>query len=138
MLTRRFSRFTRSTTSETWLGKNPAVDIGFFPVLLLVTNKDDSKQANTPALASIMRSRHLQFLPVPWRTSMKFDLDAEAQSQGHHNYFTLSEVTPKGTIPSVVGSTQCTVTYLTRSLTQMGSRDDKQRPHGHSAVHVSS
>lgn len=32
---------------------------------------------------------------------MKFDLDGEAQSQGHENHFTLSDITPKGTIPYV-------------------------------------
>lgn len=70
------------------------------------------KQAQTPALASIMRNRRVQFLPVQWRASMKFDLDAEAQSQGHDNHFTLSEVTPKGSIAYIREMTNSVLTDI--------------------------
>ena len=56
----------------------------------------------TPALASIMRSKRVQFLPVQWRTGMKYDLDRKGPRDGLDNHFTLSDITPKGTIPSVL------------------------------------
>lgn len=43
---------------------------------------------------------------------MKFDLDADAQSQGHENHFTLSEVTPKGSIPYVRELTNSVLTDI--------------------------
>jgi hypothetical protein len=60
-------------------------------------------QATTPALASIVRSNHVQFLPVQWRASMKFDLNAQSKDgrEALDNHFTLNEITPKGTIESV-------------------------------------
>src|SRR5258708_9456005 len=60
------------------------------------------KQSVTPALASIMRSKRVQFLPVQWRTGMKYDLDRKGPRDGLDNHFTLSDITPKGTIPSVL------------------------------------
>ncbi|KAF8312978.1 hypothetical protein DL93DRAFT_1212391 [Clavulina sp. PMI_390] len=70
------------------------------------------KQAQSPALASIMRNRRVQFLPVQWRASMKFDLDAEAQSQGHENHYTLRDVTPKGSIAYVRELTNSVLTDI--------------------------
>ncbi|KAF9516435.1 hypothetical protein BS47DRAFT_662714 [Hydnum rufescens UP504] len=60
-------------------------------------------QATTPALASIVRSNHVQFLPVQWRASMKFDLNAQSKDgrEALDNHFTLNEITPKGTIDYV-------------------------------------
>ncbi|KAG8690205.1 hypothetical protein FRC09_012073 [Ceratobasidium sp. 395] len=72
------------------------------------------KQSQSPALASIMRSRRAQFIPVPWRASMKlgFDEELERSRDGLDNRFTLSvgsgrlmgvvawlDITPKKTIP---------------------------------------
>ncbi|QRV92658.1 phospholipase [Ceratobasidium sp. AG-Ba] len=61
------------------------------------------KQSESPALASIMRSRRAQFLPVPWRASMKLALDEEVERarDGLDNRFTLSDITPKKAIPYV-------------------------------------
>ncbi|KAG8740423.1 hypothetical protein FRC10_004346 [Ceratobasidium sp. 414] len=58
------------------------------------------KQSQSPALASIMRSRRPQFIPVPWRASMKlaFDQEAERERDGLDNRFTLSDITPKKSI----------------------------------------
>ncbi|KAG8786311.1 hypothetical protein FRC12_016730 [Ceratobasidium sp. 428] len=59
------------------------------------------KQSQSPALASIMRSRRAQFIPVPWRASMKlgFDEELERSRDGLDNRFTLSDITPKKNIP---------------------------------------
>lgn len=61
------------------------------------------KQSQTPALSSIMRNRRAQFLPVPWRASMKLELDEERrrEQEGLDNHFTLSDITPKKSIPYV-------------------------------------
>ncbi|KAG9113863.1 hypothetical protein FRC07_007721, partial [Ceratobasidium sp. 392] len=61
------------------------------------------KQSQSPALASIMRSRRAQFIPVPWRASMKlgFDEEMERSRDGLDNRFTLSDITPKKSIPYV-------------------------------------
>ncbi|KAG9084852.1 hypothetical protein FRC06_003867 [Ceratobasidium sp. 370] len=61
------------------------------------------KQSQFPALASIMRSRRAQFIPVPWRASMKLALDHEVERErdGLDNRFTLSDITPKKSIPYV-------------------------------------
>lgn len=38
-----------------------------------------------------MRDRRAQFLPVPWRASMKIDVDEERRrAEGLDNHFTLS------------------------------------------------
>ncbi|KAF8334747.1 DDHD domain-containing protein [Cantharellus anzutake] len=59
------------------------------------------KQSVSPALASIVRSKRVQFLPVQWRASMKYDLDKKGSKDGLDNEFTLSEITPKGSIPFI-------------------------------------
>lgn len=43
---------------------------------------------------------------------MKFDFDEEAHSQGHDNHFTLSDVTPKGTIAYVRELTNSVLTDI--------------------------
>lgn len=45
-----------------------------------------------PALASVMRNRRAQFLPVQWRASLKLDADEEQrrEHEGLTNEFTLS------------------------------------------------
>ena len=77
----------------------------------------------TPALASIMRSKRVQFLPVQWRTGMKFDLDKKGSKDGLDNYYTLSDITPKGSIPFVpiavdddTARTDCSTRFI-RELT---------------------
>ncbi|KAG8757079.1 hypothetical protein FRC11_004821, partial [Ceratobasidium sp. 423] len=61
------------------------------------------KQSQSPALASIMRNRRAQFIPIPWRASMKFEMDEEEKraKQGLDNHFTLADITPKKSIPYV-------------------------------------
>ncbi|CAE6504476.1 unnamed protein product [Rhizoctonia solani] len=61
------------------------------------------KQSQSPALASIMRNRRAQFLPIPWRASMKLEMDEEEKKakQGLDNHFTLADITPKKSIPYV-------------------------------------
>ncbi|CAE7090882.1 unnamed protein product [Rhizoctonia solani] len=61
------------------------------------------KQSQLPALASIMRNRRAQFIPIPWRASMKLEIDEEERraKQGLDNHFTLSDITPKKSIPYV-------------------------------------
>lgn len=50
------------------------------------------KQSTTPALASIMRGRRIQFLPVQWRANLKLDVDEERRREdaGLDNEFTLN------------------------------------------------
>ncbi|KAH7336775.1 DDHD domain-containing protein [Rhizoctonia solani] len=61
------------------------------------------KQSQSPALSSIMRNRRAQFIPIPWRASMKLEIDEEERraKQGLDNHFTLSDITPKKSIPYV-------------------------------------
>ncbi|KAF8755259.1 DDHD protein [Rhizoctonia solani] len=61
------------------------------------------KQSQSPALSSIMRNRRAQFLPIPWRASMKLELDEERrrEQEGLDNHFTLADITPKKSIPYV-------------------------------------
>ncbi|KAL5520107.1 hypothetical protein ACEPAG_1767 [Sanghuangporus baumii] len=61
------------------------------------------KQSTTPALASIMRGRRLQFLPVQWRLSFQLTAAEERQreSEGLDNAFTLDDITIKNTVPYV-------------------------------------
>ncbi|QRW20358.1 phospholipase [Rhizoctonia solani] len=64
---------------------------------------DFTKQSQSPALSSIMRNRRAQFLPIPWRASMKLELDEERrrEQEGLDNHFTLADITPKKSIPYV-------------------------------------
>ncbi|KAL5632399.1 hypothetical protein ACGC1H_005381 [Rhizoctonia solani] len=61
------------------------------------------KQSQSPVLSSILRNRRAQFIPIPWRASMKLELDEEERraKQGLDNHFTLSDITPKKSIPYV-------------------------------------
>ncbi|CAE6351628.1 unnamed protein product [Rhizoctonia solani] len=61
------------------------------------------KQSQSPALSSIMRNRRAQFLPIPWRASMKLEIDEERrrEREGLDNHFTLADITPKKSIPYV-------------------------------------
>ncbi|CAE6382343.1 unnamed protein product [Rhizoctonia solani] len=58
------------------------------------------KQSQLPALGSIMRNRRAQFIPIPWRASMKLEIDEEERraKQGLDNHFTLSGMPPPATI----------------------------------------
>ncbi|KAH8114537.1 DDHD domain-containing protein [Phellopilus nigrolimitatus] len=60
-------------------------------------------QSTTPALASIMRDRRAQFLPVQWRTSFNLGDDEERRrgDAGLDNEFTLNDITIKNTVPYV-------------------------------------
>ncbi|KAL7410393.1 DDHD domain-containing protein [Mrakia frigida] len=70
-----------------------------------ILRKEAQKQALSPALASIMRDRQVQFLPIQWRASLKLVHNAaEAQEDlDHdlHNEFTLDDVTLKNNIQYV-------------------------------------
>lgn len=61
------------------------------------------KQSLDPALASIMRDRRAQILPVQWRANLH--LDTESQNENaefeHDNIFTISDVTIGKSIPYV-------------------------------------
>ncbi|KZT35133.1 hypothetical protein SISSUDRAFT_1064729 [Sistotremastrum suecicum HHB10207 ss-3] len=62
------------------------------------------KQATDPALASIMRNRRVQFLPVQWRTNLQLSLDEEnerreRENEGLDNRFTLGDITLNNKIP---------------------------------------
>ncbi|KAL5501511.1 hypothetical protein ACEPAH_8771 [Sanghuangporus vaninii] len=61
------------------------------------------KQSTTPALASIMRGRRLQFLPVQWRLSFQLTAAEESrrEAEGLDNVFTLNDITIKNTVPYV-------------------------------------
>ncbi|KAL5482713.1 hypothetical protein ACEPAI_9307 [Sanghuangporus weigelae] len=61
------------------------------------------KQSTTPALASIMRGRRLQFLPVQWRLSFQLTAAEERrrEAEGLDNVFTLDDITIKNTVPYV-------------------------------------
>jgi hypothetical protein len=59
------------------------------------------KQALSPALASIMRSHNVQFLPVQWRTTLRLDEDEarKRKMDGLDNSFSLADITLKKHIP---------------------------------------
>lgn len=50
------------------------------------------KQSTQPALASIMRNRRVQFLPIQWRANLKLTLDEEREREheGLDNKFSLA------------------------------------------------
>ncbi|KAG8888357.1 hypothetical protein FRB98_007932 [Tulasnella sp. 332] len=62
-----------------------------------------SAQSQSPALASIMRDKRVQFLPVQWRASLELDMGDELlkQREGLDNHFTLDDITVGNTIPFV-------------------------------------
>ncbi|EJC98098.1 uncharacterized protein FOMMEDRAFT_171452 [Fomitiporia mediterranea MF3/22] len=61
------------------------------------------KQSTTPALASVMRDRRVQFLPVQWRTNFQLSADEESRREaaGIDNNFTLNDITIRNTVPYV-------------------------------------
>ena len=61
------------------------------------------KQSLSPALASIMRSHNVQFLPVQWRTTLRRDEDdaRKRKMDGLDNSFSLADITLKKHIPWV-------------------------------------
>ncbi|WVQ81546.1 hypothetical protein IAT38_003670 [Cryptococcus sp. DSM 104549] len=61
------------------------------------------KQATNPALASIMRNRRCQILPVQWRASLNLDdqKTEEEQQHGMDNRFTINDITINKSIPYV-------------------------------------
>jgi hypothetical protein len=50
------------------------------------------KQSGLPALASILRDKQVQFLPIQWRAPLKLGDEAEQdrQREGLDNSFTIS------------------------------------------------
>ncbi|WWC91359.1 uncharacterized protein L201_006302 [Kwoniella dendrophila CBS 6074] len=61
------------------------------------------KQSANPALASIIRDRRCQILPVQWRTSIDLDDEKteEDKEHGMDNRFTISDITMNKSIPYV-------------------------------------
>ncbi|KAF8575448.1 hypothetical protein K439DRAFT_1641371 [Ramaria rubella] len=61
------------------------------------------KQAGLPALASILREKQVQFLPIQWRTSFKLGEDQrrEREKDGLDNTFDISDITPKNSISTI-------------------------------------
>ncbi|WVO15288.1 hypothetical protein L204_102944 [Cryptococcus depauperatus] len=61
------------------------------------------KQSSNPALASIMRGRRCQILPVQWRASLDLNdqKTAEDAQHGMDNQFTISDITINQSIPYV-------------------------------------
>ncbi|WVR09185.1 hypothetical protein IAU60_006247 [Kwoniella sp. DSM 27419] len=61
------------------------------------------KQSSNPALASIIRDRRCQILPVQWRTSLNLDdqKTEEDRKHGMDNTFTIADITMNKSIPYV-------------------------------------
>ncbi|WVW79053.1 hypothetical protein I302_101016 [Kwoniella bestiolae CBS 10118] len=61
------------------------------------------KQSTNPALASIIRDRRCQILPVQWRTSIDLDDEKtdEDREHGMDNRFTIADITMNKSIPYV-------------------------------------
>ncbi|WVQ64180.1 uncharacterized protein L199_002342 [Kwoniella botswanensis] len=61
------------------------------------------KQSSNPALASIIRDRRCQILPVQWRTSIDLDDEKtdEDREHGMDNRFTIADITMNKSIPYV-------------------------------------
>ncbi|WVF65714.1 hypothetical protein IAT40_000445 [Kwoniella sp. CBS 6097] len=61
------------------------------------------KQSNNPALASIIRDRRCQILPVQWRTSLNLNDEKteEDREHGMDNRFTIADITINKSIPYV-------------------------------------
>ncbi|KIJ54720.1 hypothetical protein M422DRAFT_41955 [Sphaerobolus stellatus SS14] len=61
------------------------------------------KQAALPSLASILRDKKVQFLPIEWRASLKLgeEQQRERERDGLDNTFTIGDITPKKSIPTV-------------------------------------
>jgi len=61
------------------------------------------RQAENPALASIIRDRRCQVLPVQWRTSLNLDQEKtmEDQEHGMDNRFRMEDITIHKSIPYV-------------------------------------
>ncbi|RXK37136.1 hypothetical protein M231_05587 [Tremella mesenterica] len=61
------------------------------------------KQAANPALASIIRDRRIQVLPVQWRALLDLEAEKTAEDQEHEmdNRFTMNDITINKSIPYV-------------------------------------
>ncbi|WVQ93360.1 hypothetical protein IAU59_000428 [Kwoniella sp. CBS 9459] len=61
------------------------------------------KQSNNPALASIIRDRRCQILPVQWRTSLNLNDEKTEEDRDHgmDNRFTIADITINKSIPYV-------------------------------------
>ncbi|KZS90434.1 hypothetical protein SISNIDRAFT_475303 [Sistotremastrum niveocremeum HHB9708] len=93
------------------------------------------KQATDPALASIMRNRRVQFLPVQWRTNLQLSLDEEnerreRENEGLDNRFTLGDITLNNKIPfvrEVMNNVLIDVPYFMRHATRFIHHHHRQR-----------
>lgn len=61
------------------------------------------KQSTNPALASIIRDRRVQVLPVQWRALLAFEHEQSEEDQQHDmdNRFTMNDITLNKSIPYV-------------------------------------
>lgn len=61
------------------------------------------KQADNPALASIIRQRRCQVLPIQWRASLILDEEKSQEDRRHamDNRFTMADITITKSIPYV-------------------------------------
>ncbi|GJJ15605.1 hypothetical protein Clacol_009883 [Clathrus columnatus] len=61
------------------------------------------KQSALPSLASILREKQVQFLPVEWRARLKLgeDEQREREREGLDNSFTVADITPKKSISAI-------------------------------------
>nr|ADE10037.1 unknown [Tremella fuciformis] len=66
------------------------------------------KQASNPALASIIRDRRAQVLPVQWRALLDLDAEKTKEDEEHDmfNKFTMNDITINKSIPYVRAGTQ--------------------------------
>lgn len=95
----------------------------------------DRRQSLTPAVASIMRDRRVQFLPVQWRINLKLDADEEQrrESAGLDNDFTLTGA--PGCACSRHSLTLVYHRYNCQEYRSLRARSDEQRPYRHSLLH---
>jgi hypothetical protein len=65
--------------------------------------KHERNQAKNPALASIVRDRRIQVLPVQWRASLQLDQreSQEDKEHGMDNRFAMADITINKSIPYV-------------------------------------
>lgn len=61
------------------------------------------EQSANPALASIIRDRRCQVLPVQWRASLLLDEEKTKEDSRHNmdNRFTMADITINKSIPAV-------------------------------------
>ncbi|KAL5524599.1 hypothetical protein ACEPAF_9739 [Sanghuangporus sanghuang] len=87
------------------------------------------KQSTTPTLASIMRGRRLQFLPVQWRLSFHLTAAEESrrEAEGLDNVFTLNDITIKNTVPYVrelMNNVLIDIPYFLRQVPSSAQREN--------------